>query len=214
MADVMTLKAEVREIRGKGVRHLRREGVTPIVVYGSKTEPIALQTNAKDLMRVLSKAGGTQLVAIEVAGEAKPRMTLAKAVQRHVTRLTPLHADFIEVVMDEVIIKRVPVNPVGENQVVKRHQGMLNLVLDQIQVRALPALLPSAIDVDITNLEVHDVVTLDQLTPPTGVEWMEEPDAVVIRIDSSRMAAEIEEEEAVEALGAAVPEEIPEAEED
>jgi large subunit ribosomal protein L25 len=213
MSDVVTLKAEVREIRGKGVRHLRREGVTPIVVYGSKTEPVALQTDSKDLMRVLAKAGGTQLVAIEIAGEKKPRMTLAKAVQRHVTRLTPLHADFIEVVMDEAILKRVPVNPVGESQVVKRHQGMLNLVMDQIQVRALPADLPAAIDVDVPGLDVHDQVTLGQLTPPAGVEWVDEPDAVVVRIDASRMAAEIEEEEAVEALGEA-PEEEPEAEEE
>ena len=56
------------------------------------------------------------------------------------------------------------------------------------------------IDVEVGHLNVHDVVHLRELTPPKGVEWAEDEDAVVVRVDAARMAAEIEEEEAVEAL--------------
>jgi large subunit ribosomal protein L25 len=200
MSDTVTLKAQVREMRGKGVRHLRRDGVTPIVVYGAKTDPVSLQVETRELVRVLSKAGGTQIISIDVEGEKRPRMTLAKAIQRHVTRLTPLHADFIEVAMDEPILKRVPVLAVGESPAVKRHQGLLNLVMDQIQVRALPASLPPSIDIDVSHLEVHDTVTLADIELPEGVTWADPEDTVVIRVDASRMAAEIEEEDAEEAL--------------
>jgi large subunit ribosomal protein L25 len=212
MSDTITLKAEPREIKGKGVRHLRRAGVTPIVVYGSKTEPIALQTDTKELIRVLSRAGGTQLISVVVDGEKAPRMTLAKAVQRHVTRLTPMHADFIEVVMNEPILKRVPVHPVGESQAVKRHLGLLNVVMDQIQVKALPAHLPQQIEVDVSALEVNDSVTLGELVAPEGVEWAEDLDLVVVRVEASRMAAELEQEDAEEML--VEPEEVGEQEEE
>lgn len=201
MADLITLRATHRTLHGKAVRHLRRDGVTPIVVYGPKSDPIALQADSRELVRVLHSAGGTQLVAIEVEGESAPRLTLAKAVQRHVTRRDPLHADFLQVVMTDPITKRVPVHMVGESPAARHHVGILTLVMDQLHVRALPNHLPQAIEVDVSILEnVGDTISLSTMSPPDMVEWAEDPETIVVRIEAARMPTAEETEEAVEAL--------------
>jgi large subunit ribosomal protein L25 len=211
MADMIKLRAEPRTVQGKAVRHLRRDGLTPIVVYGPKSDPVSLQTNSRELIKVLAAAGGTQLVAIDVEGETAPRLVLAKAVQRHVTRREPLHADFLQVVMTDPITKRVPVQMVGEAPAARHHIGILTLVMDQLHVRALPADLPQSIEIDVSGMaHVGDSITLATMSPPPNVEWAEEADTVVVRIEAARLStADEAADELADAETLAEPELVP-----
>lgn len=212
MSTAIKLKAQPRQTTGKSVKQLRDEGLTPIVVYGPKVEPVALQTSSKELVRVLSAAGGTQLIAVEVEGEDGPRMTLAKDVQRHVTRLEPIHADFLQVVMDEVLTKNVPVVLQGEAPVARRLEGIVSLMQTQLPVTALPANLPEQIVVDISGLDaIGETVVAASLTTPGGVEIDVEPDLVIVNVEAPRMPTE--EEEEAEAEDEELLEELEEGEE-
>ncbi len=188
MGDAITLQAVPRTAMAKHVKHLRADGLTPIVVYGPKAETIALQASTRELVRVLALAGGTQLVAIDVEGEDSPRMTLAKEVQRHVTKLHPIHADFLQVVMDEPITKHVPLRIIGDAPVVRRNEGLLAVAADQILVQALPGNLPAFIELDVSHLEaVGDTVLASTLDAGADVQVLAEADAVIARVEAPRL---------------------------
>jgi large subunit ribosomal protein L25 len=201
MANEFRLRAAPRTIIGKQVRQLRAEGLTPIVVYGGATDSVALQTETRELVRVLHAAGGTQIIELHVDGEAKPRMTLAKAVQRHVTKLHPLHVDFHQVAMDVAMVSDVPLEIVGEAPALRDASAMLAVELDRVSVRALPADFPTSILVDTSALaEAGDAIHVSDLPTDGKYEIVTEPGQLVARVTHSAMAAEEEEEPAAEEL--------------
>jgi large subunit ribosomal protein L25 len=198
MAENPTLEAERRAVTGKAVRHLRRDGITPVVVYGAHTAPVALQVNTKDLLHTLHQAGGTRLIAIAVQGETKSRMVLAREVQRHVTRFTPLHVDFLEVDVHELVTSAVPIVVDGEPDLVNRGQAILHLLVSQVTVEALPTEIPPAIHVDSTRLvEFDDTVRISDLDTGPRVRILDNPDELVIHLSALR-AVEVEEVEVEE----------------
>jgi len=96
MSDTITLIAAPRAIVGKHVERIRREGLTPAVLYGPGVEPVALQTATKELARVFQHVKDRQPLDLQIEGEAAPRRVRLQDLQQHVTRLTPLHADFMQ----------------------------------------------------------------------------------------------------------------------
>jgi len=200
MADNPILHAERRTVTGKAVRHLRREGITPIVVYGAHTASVTLQVGTKELLHVLSQTGGTHLIAIEVAGEKTPRMALAREMQRHVTRLTPLHADFLEVNIREKVTSVVPLVIVGEPELAHRGLAVVNHLITSVTIEALPTEIPSSIHIDASHLaEIDDAVYVRDLTADPRVRILNDPDEVVLRLAPTRrsyMEEELDEGEA------------------
>lgn len=211
MAEYPVLSTQPRSVTGKKVKALRREGLTPIVVYGPSTETVALQTETRDLIRILGIAAGTQLIAIEVEGEDEPRMALARDVQRHVTKLTPLHADFLEVDVTKKLVSEVPVVVEGDPALVRQAEAVLLTPMTSVMVEALPTDLPSAIVIDSSAfVEMDDAVYVRDLTVRGDVVILDDPDELVARLAQSRLAqAQLElEEEAAEELEAAELEEL------
>lgn len=189
MADKITLAADPRTIIGKQNKQLRRAGITPIVVYGRHSEPVSLQVQTRDLLKVLSQAGGTQVVHIDVAGEKRPRMALAKSIQRHVTRLTPIHADFVEVQMDKMVSVSIPVVVDGEPDLVKSGEAMLGILQDRVQVEALPGNLPDAFVIDVSSLaDMHSAVRAGDLVLPANVRLLDDPDLLLVHLSSTAAA--------------------------
>jgi large subunit ribosomal protein L25 len=190
MAQRYTLDAETRTVTGKKTKQLRSAGITPVVVYGRHSEPVSLQVDTKELLRVLGKAGGTHLIGIKVSGESAPRVALTKAVQRHVTRLTPLHVDFIQVQMDEPVTVALPLVLEGEPELVKTGDAMLEVVHDRIQIEALPGDLPESLHVDVSSLvEMHDRIRAGDLKLPSKVRLLDDPDTLLVHLSSTAAAA-------------------------
>jgi large subunit ribosomal protein L25 len=189
MAELITLAAQPRTTQGKKNRQLRRDGSTPIVVYGRRIEPISLQVETRALQRVLSRAGGSQVITISVAGEPGARMVLAKDVQRHVTRLTPLHADFIEVEMDVVVTIEVPIVVDGEHPLVRSGDAMLEVLLNSLTVEALPGHLPQSVHLNVADLaDQHATIRVSDIDLGTGVRILNDPDTLVVHLASTAAA--------------------------
>lgn len=211
------LKAKEREILGKKVRFLRRDGLIPAHVFGNKVETEHVSVKLADFVKVYRQAGETGLIDLKI-GEEKIRPVLVRDVQRDVVRDTPLHIDFYQVNLLEKVTVPVPVVLIGdEPEAVHIGEAVVIQPIGEVEVEALPTELPEKIEVDITGLKaIGDAITVSQLRVPEGVTILAEPEAVVVKLDTAvtEEMQKLMEEQAAEtaaAAEAAVPEEGAEA---
>ncbi len=189
--EIRELTVERRDAAGKGAaKRLRRQGRVPAILYGARTEPLPLSVAPKDLQRVLhARAGGSVLVSLKLPGESEGRAAVVRDLQFDPVRETLLHVDLQVVRMDEQITVEVPIRVVGEAAGVKEQSGVLAVLLRTVEVACLPTLIPDRIDVDVSPLRIHDVITIADLKLPEGVRVTLAPGQAVVTV-SPPMAEE------------------------
>ena len=200
--DKIELKVANREILGKKVKHLRRQGITPVHVFGHGIESLALQCDTKELERVLGQAGQTRLINLKLAKEKKPRTVVVREFDRDWRRGELVHVDFYQVRMEEKIRLEIPVVLIGEAPALKAKTNMLDHALGTLTVECLPAKIPGSIEVDISSLtELDQAIRVKDITLDKDITVLNNPDLVVAKI-SLRPVEKVEEkvvEEVVEA---------------
>jgi large subunit ribosomal protein L25 len=209
--DKIELKVTDREILGKKVKHLRRQGITPVHLFGHGIESLALQCDTGELERVLGQAGQTRLISLKVGGEKKPRTAVVREFDRDWRRGKLIHVDFYQVKMEEKIKLEVPVVLVGEAPALKSKTNMLEHGLETLTVECLPAKIPTSLEVDISSLtEPDQAIRVKDVTLEEDIAVLNNPDLVVVKI-SLRPVEKVEEkvvekveEEVVEAAEEAV----------
>lgn len=200
MAETIVLQTAKRTVTGKEVRHLRREGIIPGVLYGPGLEPLSLQVPWTDLRSVLLHAGGSRVIELSVDGEKYN--ALVRSVQRTPIRGDVMHIDFYRVQMDVAIRTEVPVVLTGNADAIEDADGVLVHELMSLTVECLPGDLPSEITVDVSGLtEVGQMILVSDLPELPGVTYHDGPDTVIVSTTYQQRATEEEEEEeeAVEA---------------
>ena len=181
--EQIVLDAELRKITGKAVKHVRREGYIPAVVYGHRTEPVSLQVAARVMHQALRVAGTNRLITLNVPGQETPKMVLVRELQRDALSHAVLHVDFYEVVMTEKITAEVPIVLIGESKLVKGGGGLLFQGLDTIEVECLPGDLPQQVEIDLTGLvEIDQTIMVRELKLGDGVEVLTDLNEVVVKI--------------------------------
>ena len=212
--DKLELKVANRGILGKKVKHLRRQGITPVHVFGHGIESLALQCDARELERVLSRAGQTRLINLKLAKEKKPRTVVVREFDRDWRKGQLVHVDFYQVKMEEKIRVEVPVVLLGEAPALKSKENMLEHELGAFTVECLPAKIPSSIEVDISSLtELDQAIRVKDITLDKDITVLNNPDLVVAKI-SFRPVEKVEEKVVEEVLEAEVAEEAAEAPEE
>lgn len=193
MSDTITLNTQRRSVTGKKVAVLRRAGWTPAVLYGPESEPVSLQIETKHLRAVLHQAGTTRLIHVDIEGDKKQRLAIARALQIHPTKLTPLHADLLEVSERVPVQTAIPVRIGGRvPPAVQRNEAVIRALLDHVVVRALPKDLPSEIVVDGGKLrELSQVLRIADVDVPKGVRIMDDPNRAVARMAALRRGAAV-----------------------
>src|SRR6266508_2307839 len=167
-----TLQAEKRAGRGKNdARRLRASGRIPAVVYGTeKSKATEIAVDPKVLLRILhSESGVNTLIGLEGAGLATGGKVLVKEYQLDPIDHKLLHADFYAIAMDKLLTVTVPVVIKGEPKGVKQQGGIVDFVSREIEVECLPADIPQHIDIDISELMLHQGVRVRDL--PKDVKW-------------------------------------------
>ncbi len=186
----ISLLATTRDPKAKA-KVLRRIGIVPAVVYGHNIKNMLVQCAERDMRKALVQAGESTLVELDVEGKKIP--VLFKNVDFHPVSDREIHADFYAVNMNEEIEAQVPVHFSGESLAIKALGGVLVTVHDHIRVRCLPAKLPRNIEVDISSLaNLHDHITLSQLSIPEGVKVMDKPETVICLIQEPRAVEVVE----------------------
>jgi large subunit ribosomal protein L25 len=197
------LKISRRDVTGKKVRFLRREGVIPANLYGPGIESVPLQAETAVLKRLLLKVGRDALISLKVDGDKKPRMVMLRDIQRDPLTGNLLHIDLFQVEMTHKVRADVPILFVGEAPAAKSSRVMLIESLTELHVEALPADLPPHIEVDLSALEeIDQAIHVRDIAAGDGVEVLTDPDQVIARVMESKVEVieeVVEEVEEVEA---------------
>lgn len=195
-----SITAQVREIKGRKVKHLRRKGLVPATIYGKDFTPISIQLVGKEIEKLYGETGESGLVEISVDENKYP--VLFKNAQYHPLNDNLMHLDCYKVNLKEKITATVPVELIGESEAV-RAGNILVQISNEIEVEALPANLPEKIEVDISKLvDLESVITVADLGVDTKI--------VEIKTDAEQVIAKVEapqEEEVAEETVA--PEDVP-----
>jgi large subunit ribosomal protein L25 len=195
------LKASRRQVLGKAVKRLRRQGLTPANIYGRGVQSLAIQVPTHDLWHLLRHAGRHEIVYLQVDGEEE-RPCFIRAVQKDPITDQLLHVDFQQVSLTERVRLEVPLHLVGEAPAVDRYGAVVLQLLDVVLVEGLPTALPPFIEVDISRLEAPDsLLHVSDLQPPPGVTILTDPETVVARaaVEAAAEGEAAAEEEAAAA---------------
>ena len=177
------VQAKVRDGRGKNdARRARREGMVPITVYGGGAETVAAVAPARELAAILrSESGRNTIFTIDVEGVG------ISEVMFHDRQIDPvkgrlIHADLTRLVKGQKIEVTVPLHLVGEPIGVKERQGVLEQIIREIEIRCEPRQIPDSLDVDVTNLDVHDLLHVSDIAVGEGVEILTDPEQVIATV--------------------------------
>ena len=191
--DTIHLDASSREILGKAVKTLRRQGITPVNLYGAGVESAALQCDSAELRRALASAGRTRLVGLAIDGKKTPRDVMVRSVQRAPVGGSVLHVDFFQVNMREQVRVEVPIVLTGEAPILKSKEYMLDQEMDILHVESLPSSIPTSAGLDVGSMSEPDqVLHVKDIQLGEGVSVLDDPEQAVARIRLRPMAREEE----------------------
>jgi large subunit ribosomal protein L25 len=186
-----TLEVVRREVEGsRANRRLRRSGRVPAVIYGGEVDCLPVSVDARELRHALQAAGAV----IELTLDGETTNAVLKDAQRDPVRGDTWHVDFLRVRMDVAIQSTVTLELTGaEDAPGHTEGGVLEQQLREVQIEALPGDIPESIVYDASKMELNDTLHVSDLTAPSGVTILDEPDIVIASLTLPRL--EVEEPE-------------------
>ena len=177
----LTLKVEKREVLGKKVKKLRREGMLPANIYGTDFKSTSVTANLKEFSHVYKTARETGVIHLELDKKEVP--VLIKYVQRHPVSDLLLHVDFRKIDLTQKIQTEVPVSVVGTSEAVAVAGGVLLVQSNTLEVEALPSDIPQKIEVDISVIkEIGGEIKVSDLKKSDKYEFKTAPEKVVVSV--------------------------------
>jgi len=206
MSDTVTIQATKRERSGKGfARSLRRSEKIPAVVYGHGYDPVSITLDGIVLNKMFKPGhedtAEFKLISLQIDSDGAQTETqvMIKEIQRHPLKQQIEHIDFFAVKMDEAIVAPVHIRLHGKPEGVKLG-GILRHIIREIDVKSLPADIPSHLDLEIGHLLVGDSIHVSDLQVPENVQVLTDPAAAVVNIMLPTVIEEEVEEEQEEGL--------------
>ena len=194
------LKVAPRDVLGKKVKALRRQGVTPANIYGSHVDSQSIQLSTDELRHVLKTAGRNDIIYLRLDGD-DPRPTFIRDIQQNPITDAILHVDFLQISLREQVKADVPIHLVGLAPAVDTYQGILMHGLDHVSVEALPTEVPSFIEVDVSTLEeLNQTLHVSDVPVPDGVTILTDVEQVIAKVAPPAVEPEPEVEEAEEGV--------------
>ena len=198
--EKVVLQATKRDVVGKQVKALRREGKLPAVIYGRHTDPINVNLDAHTAQIALAKLTASSLVTIDLDGTE--HLALVREKQRDYIKNKLLHVDFLAVSLTEKLRTRVAIHFVGISLAVKDFNAVLVHNLEELEVECLPADLPERIDIDISAMKKPgEGIRVREVQVSDNVRLLADPDTMVV----VATFAKVEEEAVAGAAAGATP---------
>src|SRR6056297_601612 len=200
MSETVLTAETGRRAGSSDSRRLRADGKIPAVVYGHGMDPVSVSVDRRELRQALSgDSGMNTILDVTVDGEVYP--SIIKDIQRHPVRRSVQHVDFIQVDLNEEIVVSIPIHLEGEAKDVSQNNGLVDLTMQELEVRTTPRNIPDGVTIDITDMTMESVIRVEDLPLPSGVVAEAEPEAPVVTVLTMRTPVLDAEEEAAEAAG-------------
>ncbi len=193
MSEEIVLNSKHRDVIGKQVKQLRREGLLPAVVYGYGVEATPIVLNLREMTRILKTTGMSTLFTLKVDDEQ--HNVLVREIQKGILSREITHIDFQAIAMNVVVRTQVQLVVLSDNvPAVNNFDAMLNIGVDSVEIECLPKNLPDQIEVDASSLEnIGDSITVADLVLPEGVIVLDDPETMIV-FASSQQTEELEDE--------------------
>lgn len=179
----ITVRAQSREGRGKNdARRTRREGMVPVTIYGGEGESVSAMAPLSELAAILrSEAGHNSIFTLDIEGVGASEVMFQDR-QIDPVRGRLVHADLRRLVRGQKMEFTVPIHLTGEPLGVREESGVLEQVLREVEIRCDPRNIPDSIDLDVTNLGVHDVLHVSDIAQDENIEILAAPDTVIATV--------------------------------
>ncbi len=193
----VTLSSFIREKPGKKTsKKLRKKGLIPAIIYGSHIDPIPIYVKFSELESILNKhKGETLLFNLKIENE-KPSQIQAILKEYQIDPVTDkiIHIDFLAIHEKNLITIDVPLEFIGKPVGITKG-GVLEILLHELSIECLPSNIPDKIQVDISNLDIGDVLHVKDIKVPEGVKVIEDPEETVVTIVIEAIEEVVEETE-------------------
>ncbi len=190
----VTLTATVGRTTGsRPSNRLRAEGKIPGTLYGLGKDPLTLAVERRDLRQALTTEAGLNAI-ITLAVDGSDELCIVKELQRHPVRNEVVHVDFVRVDPDAEILVEVPIVLEGEARKVLAESGVVDQIAYHLSVYAKPSAIPNEFILDVSEMEVGDVLTVSDISLPAGVRTEIDPEEAVVSASVTRAALEDEGE--------------------
>jgi len=202
MTAVKQIEASARAQVGKGAaRAVRRQGLTPAVIYGAGEAPVAIALDANKTRQMIY-AGHFLTTLFEIDVDGKKTRAIPRDYQLDPVKDFPIHVDFLRIAAGQTIKVEVPLHVVGQEQSPGlKSGGALQIVEHSLEIEVAPESIPEFIEVSVAGLAVGDTLHVDALKLPAGVSLTSTKDLTLVTIipptvEADAPAAEAEEEAA------------------
>src|SRR5712675_970503 len=179
----IVVRAVRRDGRGKNdARRARRNGQVPVTMYGGGGDAVSALAELRDLAAILrSDSGRNTIFTLDVEGVEATEVMFAER-QIHPVRMRLIHADFKRLIKGEKIEATVPLRLIGEPIGVREQSGVLEQIVREIEIRCEPREIPEALEVDVSNMGVHDVLHVSDIPTSEGIEILASADTVLATV--------------------------------
>ena len=188
----LILSVERRAKTGTTNAHaLRRVGKVPAVVYGHGDEPLHVAFELRAFDELLHHGGRTNIISLTLDG--KRDTALVRDVQRNPVSRKIEHVDFQRVSANEAVHAMLPIITKGVAKGVRDYAGVMDLLIHEIDVEGPASEIPDHVEVDVTQLGIHEHVTASAIVLPKNFKLLTPGDTVVVSIEASKTARQVEE---------------------
>jgi len=186
------LDVEKRTANGKGeARRMRARGRIPAVVYGAGKPTVEVSVDRETLSTAFRNGAGEHAIfLLKLGGSDQSRHAMIKELQRDPVSRSPMHIDFVRVMMDTKIRVKVSIEVLGTAKGVKTEGGILDFVTREVEVECLPGNIPAHLPIDVAELSIGDALRVSQIPTIEGVTIVDDPDKVLVHVTHPTREAE------------------------
>ncbi|HTX75710.1 MAG TPA: 50S ribosomal protein L25 [Terracidiphilus sp.] len=187
MPEVVVARPREGKFNKNAARRVRRAGKIPAVLYGAGHEPVAVEVDPKQISRILfSESGHNTIFDVQLDGGNAAAKAMIVDWQREPIKDQLIHIDMKRIALDKPLQVHVRVKLIGIPVGVKTHGGILDQVMREVEIECLPADIPSHIDVDVTSLDMHQVLRVSDLPHNEKIKYLTTEGATVAHVVSIR----------------------------
>jgi large subunit ribosomal protein L25 len=187
----IVVKTEKRQGLGtNAARRLRAQGFVPAVLYGESMETLPLVLSKKDIVQILRLESGENTI-FKVAVDADAYDAMIKEMQIDPSTDELLHVDLIRIAMDKPIRVTVPIVHHGEPFGVKTEGGFIDFVTREVEVECLPKDIPESLEIDISELHIHQAFKVEAMPVPAGIKVLTDPTTALVLVSLPHKEEEV-----------------------
>ena len=205
MPEVVNAKPRTGKFNKNAARRVRAAGKIPAVLYGAGQEAVAVEVDPKHISKILFSETGHNTIFDVDLGDKSPVKAMVVDLQREPIKDKLIHIDLKRIAMDKVLRVSVRVKLMGVPVGVKTHGGVLDQVMREVEIECLPTDIPNHIDVDVTELDLHQVLRVGDLPKSEKIKYLNPEDTTLAHVITIREEVVAAPEVAAEAVAGATP---------